>query len=387
MKAPRHDPAGSSAANVDGTTSGGTRASDAPPAPEAPAPVQERETPSEETPSGETQPEEAQPEESPGAKPKRKRQHRHFLVWKIAARARLETLEDEVKIAEQRASEESLLHLVAAKERLNEALVICQPDAGIVDRLAGVIEWYTGAAQERAWSAIHQADAQLSYVRTDAAVRAERPNLKQTIRERVSSSMDRKQLEDALTHAIPGEGEIKDRDAISSLKQLLYKLSDEAYEEKRSFRNIVMFTTVLVATVDGLLAVPGWFGDDLFKPLLKLKNVQAPPLWQVELVGAIAGLIVAIVALNKLAGLRGPYSLQFVQATLKIPMGALTGLIGAVLVRSGELTIGPATTPVVLFTWVFVFGAAQQLVTRFVDKKAATVLDDAKPGVSQVPPD
>jgi hypothetical protein len=89
---------------------------------------------------------------------------------------------------------------------------------------------------------------------------------------------------------------------------------------------------------------------------------------------------VAIGLLNKLAGLRGPYSLQFVQAVLKIPMGALTGLIGAVIVQSGQLTIGPVAKPVVFFTWVFVFGAAQQLITRFVDKKAKTVLEDAKPG-------
>lgn len=306
------------------------------------------------------------------------KERRHFLVWKVAARARAEALDSEadvLRLTTQSAAD--LKQLDTAKAYLADARRICAPDSGVVDRLAEFVELYTGAAQERAWGAIHEADQLLTNVREDAEVRAEVLNLTQTIKERVASDKDRDDLIKALMDDVKSNP--MNKTGIAHLKRLLYKLSDEGYEAKRSFRNIVINMIVFVSAVAGILAVPGWFGDDLFKPLLAVSG-SSPSLWKVELVGAIAGLFVAIVALNKLADLRGPYNLQFVQAVLKIPMGALTGLIGAVIVRSGQLTIGPATKPVVFFTWVFVFGAAQQLITRFVDKKAKTVLEDAKPG-------
>jgi hypothetical protein len=310
--------------------------------------------------------------------PPKVKERRHFLVWKVAARARAEALDNEADVLRLTAQGAAVKQLDIAHAYLTDARRICAPDSGIIDRLAEFIELYTGSAQERAWSAIHEADELLTRLREDAEVRAEVPNLTRTIKERVANEKDRDDLTKALTKDV--ESNPMNKSGVAQLKRLLYTLSDEGYEEKRSFRNIVIIMIVFVAAVAGILAVPGWFGENLFKPLLAVSGSETPPLWKVEFIGAIAGLFVAIVALNKLAGLRGPYSLQFVQAVLKIPMGALTGLIGAVIVRSGQLTIGPATKPVVFFTWVFVFGGSQQLITRFVDKKAKSVLEEAKPG-------
>jgi hypothetical protein len=262
-------------------------------------------------------------------------------------------------------------HLSVVQPRLDKAEEACAPSRNPLDW----IDWFTGAAQERSWLAIHEADVSLTHLASDERIVAELPVLRQTIRELVKSDVHKEELLDE-TKEVETEPS-KGRETVARLKQELYELSDDGYERKRSFRNIVLTLTLVLAIVAAMLAIPGWF-DPMFRPLLQVKG-WAPPIWQVELVGALGGLLVAVVAVKKLESLRGPYSLPFVQAALKIPMGALTGLIGMVLVQSKEFGVGPAQKTA-FFGWVLLFGAAQELLTQLVDKKATAVVKEAKPG-------
>jgi hypothetical protein len=267
-------------------------------------------------------------------------------------------------------------YLDLAADRLSTAQELCEPDPNGAERYAGFMEWFTGSAQERAWGAIHEADILLTYVRPDKDVKAEFPHLRQMIRERTVGSS-----RDELLDVIKANKDILNRDEVAAAKEFLYTLSDAGYEEKRSFRNIVICMILALVVVTALLAAVGTVDQSLFHPLLRGKlDTAAPALWKIELVGAVAGLIVAIGSLNGLAALRGPYSLAVVQGMLKVPMGALTGLIGALFVQSNEFKIVQPTHLSAFYAWVFVFGAAQWLITRLVDQKAKTVVADAKPG-------
>jgi hypothetical protein len=101
----------------------------------------------------------------------------------------------------------------------------------------------------------------------------------------------------------------------------------------------------------------------------------------VELLGMIAGGMAAAVALRNVRGTTAPYSLPVALAVLKLPTGALTAVLGLLLVR-GEFIPGLSAldTSAQILSWAVVFGYAQQLLTQFVDRQAHTVLDSVRSG-------
>jgi hypothetical protein len=107
----------------------------------------------------------------------------------------------------------------------------------------------------------------------------------------------------------------------------------------------------------------------------------------IELVGIIAAAVAAAVALRSMNGTATPYSLPMALAFLKVPTGALTAVLGIVLLR-GEFIPGLTAldTPGQIVAWAAVFGASQQLVTRLVDQRAQETLDKVgTPGVAKAP--
>jgi hypothetical protein len=71
------------------------------------------------------------------------------------------------------------------------------------------------------------------------------------------------------------------------------------------------------------------------------------------------------------------FSLPVALAVLKLPTGALTALLGLLLMRGGFVPgLTALDTPAQILSWALIFGIAQQLVTRLVDQQAQGILDD-----------
>jgi hypothetical protein len=98
----------------------------------------------------------------------------------------------------------------------------------------------------------------------------------------------------------------------------------------------------------------------------------------VELVGLVAAAIAAAAALRNVQGTSTPYSLPVALALLKLPTGALTALLGLLLMRGGFVPgLSALDSSAQIIAWALVFGYAQQLLTRFVDSQAQSVLAGA----------
>jgi hypothetical protein len=98
----------------------------------------------------------------------------------------------------------------------------------------------------------------------------------------------------------------------------------------------------------------------------------------VELVGLIAAAIAAAAAVRNVQGTSTPYSLPVALAVLKLPTGALTALLGLLLMRGGFVPgLSALDSSAQIVAWALVFGYAQQLLTRLVDSRAQTVLEGA----------
>jgi hypothetical protein len=73
-------------------------------------------------------------------------------------------------------------------------------------------------------------------------------------------------------------------------------------------------------------------------------------------------------------------------AALKLPTGAITAFLGLLLMR-GQFVPGLSAldTSAQILAWALVFGYAQQLFTRFVDRQGQTVLDNVNSAESPQP--
>ena len=104
--------------------------------------------------------------------------------------------------------------------------------------------------------------------------------------------------------------------------------------------------------------------------------------WDVPLVallGVIAAALAAATALRRIQGTSTPYSLPVAVALLKLPSGALTAVLGLLLMR-GEFVPGLSAldSSAQIVAWAIIFGYSQQIFTRYVDDRAKSVLDGVK---------
>lgn len=185
----------------------------------------------------------------------------------------------------------------------------------------------------------------------------------------------------------------------------------------RSFVNIVSWVTVYLTVGAVLVAVLGALFEDAV-PLCFTPPTMTSPFYTVvcpvgmdpkpdagedvndsaaatttaadylvvEIVGLVAAGIAAAAALRHIVGTSTPYNVPVVLALLKLPTGALTAVLGLVLMR-GNFIPGLSdldSTPQII-GWAALLGYSQQLFTRLVDNQAQTVLN-AVHGSNSIPP-
>lgn len=97
----------------------------------------------------------------------------------------------------------------------------------------------------------------------------------------------------------------------------------------------------------------------------------------VEVIGLIAAIVASVVALRNIKGTSTPYSLAVALALVKIPLGALTAVLGLLLMSGGFVPgLSALDSSSQILAWALVFGFAQQLLTRLVDQRASTLLEN-----------
>ncbi len=193
----------------------------------------------------------------------------------------------------------------------------------------------------------------------------------------------------------------------------------------RSFRNVVVLTTILMTLLAILVALTGLFHktwiplcfapEESGQTMVVCPTAQSPSfptpqagtdtpapdediddwvrrtatpydLLVVEFVGLTAAAIAAAAAIRRIRGSSERYGIPAALATLKLPTGAITAFLGLLLMR-GQFVPGLSAldTSAQILAWALVFGYAQQLFTRLVDRQGQTVLESVR-GASRPPP-
>jgi len=96
----------------------------------------------------------------------------------------------------------------------------------------------------------------------------------------------------------------------------------------------------------------------------------------VEFVGLVAAAVAAAASLRRIRGTSTPYNVPVALALLKLPTGALTAVLGLLLMR-GEFVPGlqALDSSAQIIAWAVIFGYAQQLFTRMVDDQGSGLLN------------
>jgi hypothetical protein len=115
-------------------------------------------------------------------------------------------------------------------------------------------------------------------------------------------------------------------------------------------------------------------------------TVTSQDLLVVELVGLTAAAVAGVGAIRGLRGSSERHGLPVALAVLKLPTGAITALLGLLLMR-GQFIPGLSAldTSAQILAWALIFGYAQQVFTRLVDRQGNAVLDAVR-GANKPPP-
>jgi hypothetical protein len=87
-----------------------------------------------------------------------------------------------------------------------------------------------------------------------------------------------------------------------------------------------------------------------------------------------------VTGLRRERGTSMPFSVPVVLGLLKLPTGALSAVLGLLLIR-GEVVPGLTAldTSGQIIAWAILFGAGQQVFMRLIDQQGGQVLDEARP--------
>ncbi|MEE4495921.1 hypothetical protein PWJ43_37750 [Streptomyces sp. BE230] len=96
----------------------------------------------------------------------------------------------------------------------------------------------------------------------------------------------------------------------------------------------------------------------------------------IEVIGLVAAGVAAASALRKIRGTSTPYPVPVAAALLKLPAGALTAVLGLLLMRGNFVPgLSALDSSAQIIAWAVVFGYSQELLTKFVDRRGQMVLD------------
>lgn len=243
-----------------------------------------------------------------------------------------------------------------------------------------VRKWWWGTEVERAWAHLREAEERILEYLPDDEAGLEDEALAHA--KTLLPGDDRRIL--ALQQIVEGKSTHASaaarRQVVVEAVKAAHAKSDQNNQEARFFRNRLLFASIFCAVfAAGLLVVQSRFPKAEFvQPPTDLNGSSA---WTVlglaMLLGCLGSLITAIPALSKVPSDFSPFNLPLQQAFLKIAVGALTSVIGLVIVASQTTDVTFDNRLAGFIILAIVFGAAQQAITKYVDSRATEILSPA----------
>jgi hypothetical protein len=164
------------------------------------------------------------------------------------------------------------------------------------------------------------------------------------------------------------------------------RAEDQQQAQVRRFRGVLLGTFLGLLIVVILLAILGSVHTAYFPLCVKSGTSVVCPtgnsvpgkadLAFIMAIGGIGAVLAVATNLTSLKPTGVRYSLSVAQGLIKIPFGAITAMLG-VIILSTQSNVGVLATHAGLISTAAVFGYSQQLFTKFIDKRANDLLSQA----------
>jgi hypothetical protein len=316
--------------------------------------------------------------------------------WAIVAAAETDRIENQARIARSGpASARSAAVLAAIGHHLAAARRACHRPGRLWPRRRGLADRWRGASVESAYRNLHAAKEFLVDLLPQAEADALIPNVTTRLGAALSRNDPRRTVAEA---ALRSRDPVTRRAALKVALGHAYEASDEEYARLRDFRNIIVLTTIGLTLFLGVLlavvarspkAIPLCFepsrttavvgAEEQATTVCPSGDRQRPTGGDVLIVaglGAVGGGLGALFAIRNLRGTSTPYAIPTALALLKVPAGALTAVIGVILLAGGFVPgLSNLDSQRQILAYGLVFGYAQQLITRLVDDQGQQLLD------------
>lgn len=168
--------------------------------------------------------------------------------------------------------------------------------------------------------------------------------------------------------------------AIYAALRQAFDRSDQFHRDLRALRNRIVVISLITIMIDAGIVVL-----QVFLPKAPILYTQMPHLslarWQVVLLvmvfGCVGALLSAIPAMAAIPRVSSPFNVPLQQGLLKLIAGSLTAFVGVLLAGSTTgITTGFTSLPAMLAASA-AFGAGQQVVTQFLDRRAGQIASGA----------
>jgi hypothetical protein len=297
----------------------------------------------------------------------------------------------------------------AVHEHLNKARKAARLDEQQPHPLSQLVsDWWTGASVEAAYVNLHDAEIALSQILPNDEIEARIPEALARLQTMDVTDPRRRAAEAGL--ASGGAQGDRRRAMFHNAVRIGFELTDRQHARVRNFRNIVLAATLVLLVLVIALCVVGARDPDAIplcfspqettaaggqKAAVKgsvetaCPSEEVPPgpgkqsrrlpapgdVSLVALLGLLGGALTTAIAMRKLQGSSTPYGIPIGLGLLKLPSGALSAIIGLLLIRGAFIPgLSQLDNQPQILAYAFIFGIAQHLVTRLVDRQAEDIL-------------
>ncbi|MFI9564466.1 hypothetical protein [Streptomyces rishiriensis] len=321
----------------------------------------------------------------------------HRTAWRERAAARILYLEQQAD-RERCRTAKSPAEQCQRKETL-EGISRQLEEAG--NAITARRRLFSGAAAlERTWANVRATDVMLLALCADEDLRSRSADVLSHVQQHLRPGNPLRVRTEAVEKRLeiknPGPG---DRELLVLALSASYDALDAEFSRVRSLSIILRIATFFVLLGAGGLAAWGWScphslnmcfipksggpiacpsGEIFPKPHhVPSRYAQRDDVLVIEAAGLAGAALTVIASLRRIQGTSTPYMLPLSAALLKFPTGALTAFIGVLLIKGAFIPgLSALDSSSQIMAWAVIFGAAQHLVTRFVDARARETLSD-----------
>jgi hypothetical protein len=291
--------------------------------------------------------------------------------WATLARERADQLEDQISDLQTSGADNEELRKMGARLTTVRTHHIDRPH-----RLA----WLTGTAINESWSELHRIEERIDGLTPDAHVDRLMHRAEQHAGQEMPGNQSR-ELKQQL--ATPVTVAAKKGTAIAVIHDA-HSAAEERHESERNQQRGILYIAagLFVAAVVTIVMQAIMPVSDRIIPLPSSGAMMAgwALLALVMLFGMLGGGLSALVSLY-MTGKKLINTLWFdprpALSLVKVIMGLWTAVLGVLAVGTGVI-VGSYTSLASVLLLAFIFGYAQQTVTRFIDRKAADIAGTEK---------